>query len=139
MRAAYISAWKRLSDYSGRSTRSDFWLFFVMNYVFVFLGFGVVGAFMPAVLMLGILYGLASFVPLAALAFRRLRDAALSPWLALLPFGPILFSIALEQLVSEIVGLAVFAVGLVLLLVLMSLPTRETESTEAADESDRVD
>lgn len=96
----------KYADFSGRASRTEFWLFnlfyflimLVLSMVFFFLMFAVpsdntvVGLFLAFLgLVIGLL-NLVMLVPCIALSVRRLHDAGLSGWLILvvLLFSPIL-------------------------------------------------
>ena len=84
MISSYSSGWKRAFDYSGRSSRADFWWFQLVNIlVFVLLNIvtGVLaGVFSdnpaPAAVVASLagLYSFAQIVPEISLAVRRMRD-----------------------------------------------------------------
>ena len=77
----FAEAWKRSFDYAGRSTRPEYWWFYLANFIIgLVLGlvsnasefFGwVLSAYLPA-----------SIVPTLPLTIRRLRDAGKAwPWI----------------------------------------------------------
>ncbi|MEY4297480.1 MAG: hypothetical protein RLZZ423_659 [Cyanobacteriota bacterium] len=78
---AFTAGWKRSFDYSGRSSRGDYWWFVLANLI-VSIVIGVLSARVQS------LYSVASLVPGIPLAVRRLRDAG-KPWawlfIALIP------------------------------------------------------
>lgn len=80
MIAAYISAWKRAFDYAGRTSRSDFWWFVLLNFIvsLILTGIGLAVAFgfsVDVLANLSTLYSMASVVPSIPLVVRRLRDS----------------------------------------------------------------
>ncbi len=93
----------KYADFSGRATRSEYWLFTLVNLIIITL-FGVFivpfGGIMSdvneQVATLGImgilgifsLYVLAVFIPSIAVAVRRLHDTGQSGWLLLLALIP---------------------------------------------------
>lgn len=96
--------WRHYADFSGRSTRTEFWLFFLMFYLALIVVAGVpiamVGAsnvFEPdaepgmglflTLIPAGLLV-LAAIIPGLAVAVRRLHDSDKSGWLYLLTFIP---------------------------------------------------
>ncbi len=78
---AYISGWQRAFDYSGRSTRGDYWWFALANLI---VGIAL-GLLTKAVSQLGAIsnvYAIATIVPGLSLIVRRLRDAGKAwPWI----------------------------------------------------------
>ena len=96
--------WRHYADFAGRSSRTEFWLFFLVFYAAlgVLIGVPVVGMGMMAsfeagaepsgavwlTLIPGGLLMLAAIVPAIALAVRRLHDSDKSGWLYLLTCIP---------------------------------------------------
>lgn len=90
---AYLSVWRRIFDYRGVSTRTEYWVFVVVHWVILFptLGFFsgawifetntltwvLTGAFLAA-------HGIAAFLASFSLSVRRVRDATGSGWFVLL-------------------------------------------------------
>ena len=96
----YLAALKKYAVFDGRSKRKEYWYFVLFN-VFIFLTLLIVGLAIGAALtdtgsdsfaIVAIapitLYGLAIFIPSAAVTVRRLHDVGLSGWLYLLNFLP---------------------------------------------------
>lgn len=84
----YKNVWSKWSDFYGRSRRREFWYFFLANFIVVAI-LSIVGGKLFHSVFLTKLYGLAVFVPAAALSIRRLHDVGKSAWWALLWFIPI--------------------------------------------------
>ncbi|MBO4707078.1 MAG: DUF805 domain-containing protein [Elusimicrobiaceae bacterium] len=86
-------------DFSGKATRTQFWLFVLINFIVSFVLMLVCGIFLneQTAKIISIVYGLALLLPGLGIAARRLRDGGFSPWLLLLgliPFiGPIILLI----------------------------------------------
>ena len=90
---AYLSAWRRMFDYRGVSTRTEYWVFVVVHWVILFptLGFfagawifetndltvALTGSFLA-------IHGTAAFLAAFSLSVRRVRDATGSGWFVLL-------------------------------------------------------
>lgn len=82
-----ISAYKKfLSNYtnfSGRSSRSDYWYVFLANFLIGFV-IGFVGGLIPALsgltALLSSVYSLAVLIPGIALFIRRMHDINKSGW-----------------------------------------------------------
>ena len=127
---AYKNFFKGYADFTGRSTRSEFWWVWLMNsilflplYIFYFqmalkdsretdpiLGVAIISIYM----ILGIVF----FTPSLAVKVRRLRDAGLHWAFIFLHFVPM--------------------VGRLALLVLLAMPTKEVE-TVTIDSSEEVE
>lgn len=99
---AYKKYWRNYVNFTGESTRSDYWWVFLINIliqiipiimlitsIFLFAnalagnGNGsvvapVILAIISGIWLLG--YGLATMIPSIALSIRRIRDTGLSPW-----------------------------------------------------------
>ena len=86
---SYIAAFRSYADFSGRSTRSEYWLFQIVNGVVVW-GLSLLAwqnGFPTLITVLLGLYFLGSIVPRWALAMRRLHDTGRSgAWLWLYLF-----------------------------------------------------
>ena len=116
-------------DFSGRSTRADYWWIWLVNLILSIPFYMVYGAAMAnpdseaAVMTLGLfvfiylIFGLAVLLPGLALTVRRLRDAGFHWALIFVAFVPFVGSIAL--------------------LVLLAMPTKE-EATPAISEAQEV-
>lgn len=91
--------WRRFADFDGRSTRAEFWIFWVANFVMIValtlldvsMGLFSVQLRMGA---FSFLYSLAVIGPSWAVFIRRLHDSGLSGWWSLLALTPFVGSIA---------------------------------------------
>ncbi|CAK1225117.1 DUF805 domain-containing protein [Fructobacillus evanidus] len=105
---AYKKFWQNYVNFSGRTTRADYWWFTLANtiiwliWIAVFAGVSVGpimkyvdhGRFTQAdtpmlgllivLLLLALFYALATFIPRLSLQYRRIVDTGLSPWWFLL-------------------------------------------------------
>jgi uncharacterized membrane protein YhaH (DUF805 family) len=97
MKAAIINGYKRWNDYSGRTSRSQFWWFFLFTYItplitglvsllfsllFLSLGLSELSSFSVIFFFLYIIN-----VPIfLAVAVRRMHDVGKSGWFILVPF-----------------------------------------------------
>lgn len=89
----YLEALRKYAVFSGRSTRREYWMFFLINFLFL------VAASILDQLIFGIafekygplysVYALAVLVPGFAVAVRRLHDVGRSAWYLLVPLIPI--------------------------------------------------
>ncbi len=97
--AWYLLAWQRATDFSGRSRRTEYWMFQLFS-ILIGLALGV-AALIPGVLLSekdGInffvvcmcVYGLVSFVPGLSVTVRRLHDIGMSGWWYCIAFVPLI-------------------------------------------------
>ena len=79
----YINGWKKSFDYSGRATRSDFWLFVLVDAIIylplyvgtLYLAFNAPDSpALPVVNSLFSIYAFAGIFPRISLAVRRMND-----------------------------------------------------------------
>jgi len=85
----YVDAWKKFADFSGRSRRSEFWYFALINGVLNW----VLG-FLPGIgWILSLLFGLAIIVPGIAVGIRRMHDIGKSGWWCLINLIPLVGTI----------------------------------------------
>lgn len=80
-------------DFSGRATRTQFWMWVLWNLIISFvlglvLGIAGISANTSNVIMW--IYSLALFFPALGIAARRLKDGSFTPWLLLLNLVPVL-------------------------------------------------
>jgi uncharacterized membrane protein YhaH (DUF805 family) len=98
----YLLAWKKFADFSGRSTRKEYWMFVLFHcLVFLALAIDSLSLLKAAALAVGVIYGLAALIPFLAVCVRRLHDSGKSGWLLLIELIPY--------------------IGIVILIVLMAL------------------
>ncbi|TCK62298.1 DUF805 domain-containing protein [Seleniivibrio woodruffii] len=95
----YLKAWKNWSDFKGRATRTEYWMFTLFN----FAAYAVLGFldFFAGLSLLDALYSLAVLIPLLAVTVRRLHDTDRSGFwifILLVPFiGLIVLIVFLAQ------------------------------------------
>lgn len=116
---AYKSFFKGYVDFTGRSTRSEYWWIWLTNillliplysaYFNAIFSEGEEGAFLAlgGLAIVYMIFGLALILPMLALTVRRLRDAGFHWALIFVHFIPV--------------------VGGIALLVLLAMPTKEVE------------
>ena len=94
----YLLALKRYAEFSGRSTRNEFWFFVLFN-VLISLGLTIVGELLGAYIggfgFLQGIYSLATLVPTFAVCVRRLHDTGRSGFWILVGLIPFIGSIIL--------------------------------------------
>ena len=116
---AYKNFFKGYVDFTGRSTRSEYWWIWLTNillliplysaYFNAIFSEGSEGAFLAlgGLAIIYMIFGLALILPMLALTVRRLRDAGFHWALIFVHFIPV--------------------VGGIALLVLLAMPTKEVE------------
>jgi uncharacterized membrane protein YhaH (DUF805 family) len=132
----YLNAMRRYFEFSGRSSRYEFWLFVLFMIIF-----SVVASFLDALIFggagegVGILSPLVSLVhlvPSVAVSVRRLHDIDRTGWWVLLAFVPlavmvVLFAGSAAMMMSDSdagmagMGMSMALVGIVYLAVLVVL------------------
>ncbi|MBC6310644.1 DUF805 domain-containing protein [Listeria sp. FSL L7-1582] len=115
---AYLSFWKNYVNFTGRSSRSAYWYVILWNaiiisifYIFILVftvftaatssvsdatgdfAFVMTSGSTLLILVLLVLYELATFIPMLALMIRRLHDSNKSGWFVLLSLIPFVGSI----------------------------------------------
>lgn len=85
----YLLALQKYAEFSGRSTRREFWMFCLVHVIVT------IGLVMFAGRMVANLYGLLVFLPILGLSIRRLHDTGRSGWLVLLGLIPVVGQIIL--------------------------------------------
>lgn len=79
------------SNFEGRARRKEYWMFVLVNFLIALAISVVIGVISETLASgLGLLYGLAVFLPALAVSVRRLHDTGKSGWLLLLSFIPAL-------------------------------------------------
>lgn len=90
----YFKALNNYANFSGRARRTEFWMFFLFNFIF-----GIIAGLLDRALGLSnafgygtisILYSLAMFIPGLAVTVRRLHDVGKSGWMLLIILIPII-------------------------------------------------
>lgn len=107
--SAVGSAFRRMGDFTGRSSRSDYWYFFLLNFMILGSAAAVDLAGAPQfVSIVASIWSLAALVPALSLFIRRLRDAGYSPWMSLFalagPLGAVVFLVLLCQPSKDAAG-----------------------------------
>ena len=111
---AYKKYWMGYFDFTGRSSRSDYWLAVLANTIVTIISFSIVIVVIvfdspdsPYHVILSLLYLLvmtyfpASFIPSIALQVRRLRDAGFHWALIFLSYAPVIGDIVLLVLFCQ--------------------------------------
>jgi uncharacterized membrane protein YhaH (DUF805 family) len=90
----FIDAFKKYADFSGRATRTQYWMF-VLFYTIVYIVFAVIDSFILGMPVLSGIFWLASIVPSLSIGARRLHDIGKSGWWLLIAFLPLIGAIVL--------------------------------------------
>ncbi len=102
----YLKVFRQFSDFEGRASRREYWMFILFNSIFAFaaiildnlLGITIgAGSFGP----LYALYGLTMFIPTWAVSVRRLHDSDKSGWMMLISVIPLIGSIWILILMAK--------------------------------------
>ena len=95
----YLEVLKKYAVFGGRARRKEYWMFALINGIIAF-ALGLIEGLAsdksstdPGVL--GIIYGLAVFIPSIAVAVRRLHDTDRSGWWLLIALIPLIGAIVL--------------------------------------------
>ena len=117
----YVGVMRKYAAFSGRATRSEYWLF-ALAQVVILVGFGVV-AFLSlfsgsevvtgALLAIAALYMVGTILPGLGVTVRRFHDAGYSGWMVLLGLIP--------------------TIGGIVVLVFMVLPSERGDNRHGAD------
>lgn len=89
----FMSAFKKYSDFSGRSRRSEYWFFALFNVLAA-----IAAVFLDAAIgfpLFYIGYALIAFIPALAVLVRRLHDTNRSGWWFLIALVPLVGAIVL--------------------------------------------
>jgi len=79
----YFQAFQNYATFSGRARRSEYWYFFLFNFIAAFiLGFIVV---FSGITWLASIYQVAVLIPSLAVGVRRMHDVGKSGWFLLIP------------------------------------------------------
>lgn len=91
----YLNVFKQFFDFSGRATRTQYWMFFLIHLVvsvlLTLVDYFVLGSGLEnGTGLLGGIYGLVAFIPGLAIAVRRLHDTGRTGFWILIALIPLL-------------------------------------------------
>ncbi|TWD52322.1 uncharacterized membrane protein YhaH (DUF805 family) [Pseudomonas sp. SJZ131] len=86
----YIEVLKKYAVFTGRASRREYWMFFLINLGIAF-ALGFIEAFLGGKGILSNIYSLVMFLPSIAVGIRRMHDTDRSGWWILLPIVNIVF------------------------------------------------
>lgn len=84
---AITSGLQRWSDFSSRSSRSEFW-WFILFIILVSIAAGFIDGIIGTAPAIGLIVGLALLIPNIAVGVRRLHDIDMSGWWMLISIVP---------------------------------------------------
>ena len=84
----YLEPFTKYADFSGRATRSEYWLFIIINSVILAVLLGLAAAISWWILAVFAVFYLAVLLPSLAVLVRRLHDTGRSGWWILVSFVP---------------------------------------------------
>lgn len=116
----YILAFQKYAQFSGRSTRNEYWWFYILTFaISILLSIldELLGLRRQFELIFGI-YLLISFLPSVAVLVRRLHDVGRSGWLI---FLPLVFSL-ISFLIIPIIFVLISSIWLFILITRDSMP-----------------
>ena len=90
----YLEVLKNYAVFSGRAKRTEYWMFFLFNFIIAF-GIGFVEGILGGPGVIGLLYGLLVLIPGIAVSVRRLHDTGRSGLWLLISFVPLVGIIVL--------------------------------------------
>ncbi len=95
----YLQALKQYANFSGRSRRKEYWMFFLFNIIIIYgVFFLSIGLEMASLSILMFIYALAITIPGLAVGVRRMHDVGKSGWYLLIP----IYSLILACTDSEV-------------------------------------
>ena len=85
----YFEVFRKYAEFEGRSRRSEYWMFFLINVV-VSIGLGIAEGIVGGGGLLSLLYMLVTIIPSLAVTVRRLHDTGRSGMWMLILFVPLI-------------------------------------------------
>lgn len=105
----YLDPLKQYAVFSGRTSRKEYWMFFLLNLIIAF-AIGVVAKFIHAP-WISSLYSLALLIPGFSVAVRRMHDTDRSGWWLIVPIVGLVFACLPGQTHSNRFGPSRTALG----------------------------
>ena len=85
----YLEVLKKYATFSGRARRTEYWMFSLFNFIIAIV-LGAVDRLIGSIDVIGMLYGLAVFLPGIAVSVRRLHDTNRSGWCLFILLIPVI-------------------------------------------------
>ena len=94
----YLKVLRQYADFSGRARRTEYWMFVLLNFVFIVIAMALDNLLGITIGGMGygpiyLLYALALIVPGIAVGVRRLHDVGKSGWMLLISAIPLIGAI----------------------------------------------
>ena len=90
----YLEVLKKYAVFYGRARRTEYWMFVLFNFI-IAMAISIVESLLGSPGFIGMLYGLAVFIPSLAVSVRRLHDTGRSGLWLLIAFVPLIGFIVL--------------------------------------------
>lgn len=90
----FTDAFKKFADFSGRATRTQYWMF-ILIYMIIYFVLALIDAFVLGVPVLSAILSLAAIIPSLSIAARRLHDIGRTGWWLLISLVPLIGVIVL--------------------------------------------
>ncbi|KTA88023.1 hypothetical protein VO71_20145 [Aeromonas salmonicida subsp. smithia] len=100
MLSFYLLAWRRYFDFSGFSSRKEFWMFMWVHLLVTLMCIAL-DVRLDDMIWLDMGYGVASAIPVVALVVRRLHDIDRSGWWGCVFFVPVIGPFVLIYFLSQ--------------------------------------
>lgn len=133
MKEAYVSFWRNYVNFRGKSTRSEYWVPTLVHTFLLLLAMVLMyttknseAPFAILLMVIVVLFGIASFLPSMAVTARRLHDVGRSAKMLIIYYVLSFIAGAFENM-NSFVGIvfnALFAIVAIYILVLTILPSR---------------
>ena len=88
MVAAYIQVLQKYAVFNGRANRPEYWWFTLVHTIIFTILFALSFIINEALIVIVVVYGLATIIPSLAVTIRRLHDSGKSGWFILFSFVP---------------------------------------------------
>jgi uncharacterized membrane protein YhaH (DUF805 family) len=89
----FINALKKYAEFTGRTTRKEFWMF-ILFYLLIYIGMVIVDSVLGTMIFT-LVYALGMFVPSISISARRLHDTGRTGWWQLIGLIPLIGLIVL--------------------------------------------
>jgi uncharacterized membrane protein YhaH (DUF805 family) len=81
----YLKTFARYSEFNGRSSRKEYWIFYIINAIVACIIFNVFKFNSARVVSILFMYNIVTFIPSIAVGVRRMHDVGKSGWYFLIP------------------------------------------------------
>jgi uncharacterized membrane protein YhaH (DUF805 family) len=93
----YLKVWKKYAVFSGRASRTEYWMFFLFN-IIAAITLGLIEVVLGSATdtdqsVLVNIYQLAVLIPSLAVGWRRMHDTDRSGWWLIVPIVSLIFSV----------------------------------------------